>query len=160
MRTRAPHPGAQRETSPVPAELPGYLAVAPLAVCLLGLAFAPTFEMRDLLQRVAVAYGAVLLAVFGAVHWGLVLAGRFAWTALRLAGAFLPAMFGAAAVVLGGQRGLAVLVAGFGLFWLYEHRMIGAELPAEYLRLRRHSSVAVCALLALVTIASDSAGLA
>lgn len=160
MRSRAPNPGASRVTTTAPEGLPVHLTALPFAVCLLGLVFAPTFELRDLLQRVAVAYGAVLLAAFGAVHWGLALAGRIAWTAPRLAGAFMPAVFGAAGAVLGGQRGLAVLVAGFGLFWLYEHRIVGAELPADYLRLRRHSSAAVCALLALVTIASDSAGLA
>ena len=42
--------------------------------------------------------------------------------AARQAAALLPAVLGAVALVLGGQRGLAVLVVGCGGFWLYEHR--------------------------------------
>ncbi|MGB6603597.1 MAG: hypothetical protein WBE65_04820, partial [Steroidobacteraceae bacterium] len=64
-----------------------------------------------------------------------------------------------AAVLAGGQRGLALLVVGFGLFWLYEHRALGALLPPPYLSLRRNLSLAICMLLALTMIASDAAAL-
>ena len=55
--------------------------------------------------------------------------------------------------------GLALLVAGFGLFWIYEHRRCGADLPPDYLRMRRNLSLAVCSMLALTMILSDSVGL-
>jgi hypothetical protein len=101
----------------------------------------------------------VLLAFTGSVHWGLALAGRLPATPVRMAAAAAPAPVAAAAVLLGGQRALALLVVGFGLFWLYEHRILGAALPRDYLGLRRNLSLATCTLLALIMIASDGAGL-
>jgi hypothetical protein len=82
------------------------------------------------------------------------------WRAVRIAGAILPALLGVVATVLGGQRGLALLVVGFGLFWLYEHRSVGGELPAAYVSLRRNLSLVVCTVLAVTMIVSDTAGLA
>jgi hypothetical protein len=141
------------------AELLGYLALAPLALCLAGVGLLPDYPGRELAQHVAVAWGAVLLAFSGAVHAGLALAGRLSADVTHIAGAALPALAGAAAVVIGGQRALALLVVGFGVFWLYEHRGLGAALPPAYLTLRRNLSLAVCTLLALIMIASDGAGL-
>ena len=100
-----------------------------------------------------------MLAFIGAVHWGLALAGRMTWRPVRVAGSIVPALLGAAGVLLGGQRGLALLVVGFGVFWLYEHRSVGTELPAAYLSLRRNLSLVVCTLLAITMIISDTAGL-
>ena len=68
-------------------------------------------------------------------------------------------MIGAAAVVIGGQRALALLVVGFGGFWLYEHRGMRGELPTAYLNLRRQLSIAICLVLALTMFVSDAAGL-
>ena len=141
------------------AEIVSYAGLVPLLLCLLGVALLPDFTARELAQRIAVAYGAVVLAFVGAVHWGLALAGHLAWSPARIAGSVLPAVFGAAASVLGGQRGLALLVVGFGVFWLYEHRKVGTELPAPYLSLRRNLSLVVCMLLSVTMIVSDRAGL-
>jgi hypothetical protein len=140
------------------AELLGYLAVAPLIVCLACEAL-PGYAARELAQRGAIAWGAVLLAAAGAVHWGLALAGRVPSTPARMAAASAPVLVAAAAVLLGGQHALALLVVGFGLFWLYEHRSLGRVLPPAYLGLRRNLSLATCTLLALTMIASDAAGL-
>ena len=74
-------------------------------------------------------------------------------------GAILPALCGVAAVILGGQRGLGLLVIALGLFWLYEHRSVGSELPPDYVRLRRNLSLAGCSLLAFTMILSDYVGL-
>jgi hypothetical protein len=93
------------------------------------------------------------------VHWGLALGGRLAWRPAALAGALAPLPVAALAVVSGGQRGLALLVVGFGGLWLYEHRVLGAALPPAYLVLRRGLSVAICVLLALTMFVSDTAGL-
>lgn len=141
------------------AELLGYLAVAPLLVCFAAVAALPEYPQRELAQRAAVAWGAVLLTFSGAVHFGLALAGRAPAGAARLAAAVLPGVIAAAAVIIGGQRALALLAVGWGAFWLYEHRVIGAALPAAYLSLRRNLSLAACTLLALTMIACDSAGL-
>jgi Protein of unknown function (DUF3429) len=141
------------------AEMVSYAGVAPFVLCLLGVAMLPDYGQRELAQRIAISYGAVGLAFVGAVHWGLALAGQLAWSPLRIGGAIVPALLGAAAPILGGQRGLALLVVGFGVFWLYEHRSVGAELPAAYLSLRRNLSLVVCTLLAFTMILSDTAGL-
>ena len=141
------------------AELLGYLAVAPLIACLAGEALLTGYAGRELAQRGAIAWGAVLLAAAGAVHWGLALAGLVPPTAARLAAAAAPAVAAAAAVLVGGQRALALLTIGFGLFWLYEHRSLGGVLPGAYLGWRRNLSLATCTLLALTMIASDAAGL-
>jgi hypothetical protein len=147
------------ERAAAAAGLVGYLAVAPLIVCLACEAALPGYAGRELAQRGAIAWGAVLLASAGAVHWGLALAGRVPPTVARMAAAAAPSLVAAAAVLAGGQRALALLTVGFGLFWLYEHRSLGEVLPGAYLGLRRNLSLATCTLLALTMIASDAAGL-
>ena len=141
------------------AEIVSYAGVAPFVLCLLGIALLPDYQAREIAQRIDISYGAVVLAFIGAVHWGLALAGRMSWRPVRVGGAIVPALIGAAASTLGGQRGLALLVVGFGVFWLYEHRVVGDELPPAYLSLRRNQSLAVCAVLAVTLILSDKAGL-
>ena len=145
---------------PPAAEIVAYCGVVPFILCLLGVALLPDYGQRELAQHIAVAYGAVVLSFVGAVHWGLALAGQLPWRPVRLIGASMPAVVGAVAVVLGGQRGLALLAIGMGVFWLYEHRHAGSELPAEYLALRRNLSLVVCLLLAITLMLSDGAGLA
>ncbi|MGH8208803.1 MAG: DUF3429 domain-containing protein [Steroidobacteraceae bacterium] len=142
------------------AEIISYAGIVPFVLCLLGIAVLPDYGARELAQRIAISYGAVVLAFVGAVHWGLALADRMPWRPMRVAGAVLPSLIAVTATVLGGQRGLALLVVGFGVFWLYEHRSVGAELPAAYMSLRRNLSLVVCTLLAVTMILSDTAGLA
>ena len=139
-------------------EWASYACVAPLLVGLAGVGLLPEYAARELAQRGTLAWGAALLAFTGAVHWGLVLAGRLQRTTTLLT-ALAPAVCAAAAVTIGGQRGLALLVVGFGMFWLYEHRVLGAQLPPAYLSLRRQLSVAICVLLAVTMIISDANGL-
>jgi len=152
----------QHDAAPVPATaagLLGYLAVAPLLACLAAVTALPGYAAHELAQRAAIAWGAVLLVFGAAVHVGLALAGRLPATAVRMTAATLPALAAAAAVLIGGQRALALLVVAGGLFWLYEHRAPGAGLPPAYLTLRRNLSLATATLLALIMIASDAAGL-
>jgi len=141
------------------AEATGYAGLLPFLGALLGVGLLPTFEQRDLAQRLALGYGATILSFVGAVHWGLAVAGRWAWSPGVVVGATLPAVVATLALLVGGQRGLGLLVVGFGLFWVYEHRRQGARLPPAYLSLRRSLSLAVCSLLALTMILSESAGL-
>ncbi|HKD53633.1 MAG TPA: DUF3429 domain-containing protein [Steroidobacteraceae bacterium] len=140
-------------------EWASYLGVAPLVMCLAGVGLLPALSWQELAQRAAIAWGAVLLAGVAAVHWGLALAGRLPRERARLGGALVPALIGAAGVVVGGQRGLAVLVVGHGGFWFYEQRVLGSLLPPAYLALRRQMTLATCMLLALTLFVSDTAGL-
>ena len=148
-------PATRRNTL---AEWAGYLLVAPLAVCLAGVGLLPGYAAHELAQRTAIAWGAVLLAFTGAVHWGLALAGKLPWQRAPL-GALAAALSGAAGVLVGGQRGLALLAVGFGGLWLYEHRVLGELLPAAYLGLRRTLTLAICLLLAVILLVSDAVGL-
>jgi hypothetical protein len=140
-------------------EWAGYLSVAPLFLCLAGVGLLPGYHWQELAQRAALAWGAVLLASAAAVHWGLALAGRLPWAHARIAGVLAAALVGAGGVVVGGQRGLALLVVGHGGFWFYEKHALGNDLPAAHLALRRQVTFATCMLLALTMFVSDAAGL-
>ena len=149
-----------RPSLPPWAEIVAYVGIVPLVLCPLAITFLPEYGQRFIAQQVAVAYGAVILAALGAIHWGLALAGRLGWSVGRAIGVALSAACSVVAVVIGGEHGLALLVVALGLFWLYEHRGIGEELPEDYLQLRRNLTLAGCFLLAITMILSDSAGLA
>jgi Protein of unknown function (DUF3429) len=141
------------------AEWAGYLGVAPLVLCLAGVGLLPAYAWQELAQRAALAWGAVLLATAAAVHWGLALAGQLPSPRMRNAAVLAAALVGVAGIVLGGQRGLALLVVGHGGFWLYEKHALGSLLPAAYLALRRPLTFATCMLLALTMFVSETAGL-
>lgn len=137
----------------------GYAGLLPFVAALLGVLWAPDPRWQFLAQQLALAWGAVILAFVGALHWGFAIAGRLPATSAVISVAVLPSVIGAAAVLLGGQRGLALLIAGFGLFGIYEHRRWAGSLPAEYLALRRRLTLSVCASLTLTVFASETAGL-
>jgi Protein of unknown function (DUF3429) len=141
------------------AEWAGYLCVSPLVLCLAGVGLLPAHEWQELAQRAALAWGALLLAAPAAVHWGLALAGQLPAPRVRIAAVVAAALGGAAGVVVGGQRGLALLVVGHGTFWLYEKHSLASLLPATHLALRRQLTFATCMLLALTMFVSDTAGL-
>ena len=137
----------------------GYAGVIPFVVCLLGVLLAPGPEWRLRAQQAAVDFGAVILSFVGALLWGLALAGRLRGDGRTIIASVLPSVLAALALGLGGQRALALLVVGFGLFWLYEHHQLRDRLPADYLSMRRNLTLSVCGTLALTMFASESVGL-
>jgi hypothetical protein len=141
------------------AEWAGYLGVAPLVLCLAGVGLLPEYAWQELAQRAAIAWGAVLLAAVAAVHWGLALAGQLPPVRARITAGLAAALAGAGGVLVGGQRGLALLVVGHGGFWLYEKHVLGSRLPPAHVALRRPMTFAICMLLALTMFVSDAAGL-
>lgn len=155
----SPHSRPPRAALTPVSEAVAYAGIIPLVLCPLAVALLPAYAQRYLAQQVAVAYGAVLLTTLGGIHWGLAFAGRLVWRWPRAVGAALPPACAVAAIVIGGERGLALLVVALGVFWLYEHRGIGDELPQDYLQLRRNLTLAGCCLLAITMILSDTAGL-
>jgi hypothetical protein len=71
-----------------------------------------------------------------------------------MAAGVVPSLVGWVALLLPFEQAAAVLVAAFGLFWLYEHRVLGAAvLPAEYLALRRWLTLGVVASMGLALMA-------
>ena len=141
------------------AEWAGYLGIAPLALCLAGVGLLPVHAWQELAQRAALAWGALLLVAAAAVHWGLALAGRLPAPSARIAAVLAAALTGTGAVLVGGQRGLALLVIGHGGLWMYEKHSLASLLPAAHLALRRQMTFATCMLLALTMFVSDTAGL-
>src|ERR1700751_675790 len=141
------------------AEWAGYLGVAPLVLCLAAVGLLGVYAWQELAQRAALAWGALLLTAAAAVHWGLALAGRLPSPRARIAAVLAAALAGAGAIVVGGQRGLALLVVGHGGFWVYEKHGLATLLPESHLALRRQMTFAVCMLLALTMFVSDTAGL-
>ncbi|MBM4237930.1 MAG: DUF3429 domain-containing protein [Gammaproteobacteria bacterium] len=139
------------------ARLAGFLGLAPFGFALLCVTLGADHGYLEFGRQLAIAWGAVILAFVGAVHWGLALAGRWEWSLSTIIVSTLPSVVGTLAVLLGDERGIALLVAGFGLFWLFEHRMHLENLPGDYLALRRALTLGVCTLLVLVAFASAEA---
>ncbi len=106
------------------------------------------------------AYGAVILAFLGGVHWGLVLAAPAAQTAarrdsLRLALGVVPSLIGwlalVVALLLPPDFGLAILIAGFIAVVVTEDQLRRREaMPPGYMMLRWVLSAIVIAILVTV----------
>jgi hypothetical protein len=133
----------------------GYAGLVPFAACALVMLVLPDAGTRDAAGRALLGYGAVILSFLGGVHWGLVLRGASPERAGGLlAAGVLPSLAGWVALLLPFEPAAAVLVGGFGLFWLYEHRVLGtAVLPPGYLALRRWLTLGVVASMGLALMA-------
>jgi hypothetical protein len=133
----------------------GYAGLIPFVACALLMLAVPEAGTRDAAGRALLGYGAVILSFLGGVHWGMVLRGAAPQRAGGLlAGGVVPSLVGWVALLLPFERAAAVLVAGFGLFWLYEHRVLGpAVLPQDYLALRRWLTLGVVASMGLALMA-------
>lgn len=131
----------------------GFLGLLPFLLALGLVTVGASHDAVALGRDIALAWGAVILAFVAAVHWGLALASRWRWSMTVVVGSTLPSLVGAIAVLVGGERGIALLVVGFGLFWLFEHRHHADQLPADYVALRRLLTIGVCALLVMTAFA-------
>ena len=141
----------------------GYLGLLPF-VASLALAFSANVggvagwsaaETRAYAEQLGLGWGAIILTFVGAVHWGLAVAGAVVWQPKSVLIAITPSVVALLGLWLGGIQGYSILIAGLGLFWLYEHRYCTEFLPADYVRLRRVLTLSVCTLLALTAIALD-----
>ena len=137
----------------------GYLCVVPLVLGLAAVGLLPDYAARELAQRTThrLGRGAARLQGRGALGAG---ARRTPAVERRsaCAGALAPAVIGCAAVVIAGQRALALLVIGFGGFWLYEHRVLAACAAGGLPEPAAQLSIAICVVLALTMFVSDGAG--
>lgn len=136
---------------PFPAFWLGLAGLVPFAVCAAG-AFIGPEAWTGVALRALIAYGAVILAFLGAVHWGLALAAtaesetRHARTRLTLG--VVPVLIGWGALMLPAWLGLIALIAGFLVVWAAEES--GAReglVPSRYLWLRRLLTLAVVVIL-------------
>ncbi len=149
----------EADALPPVAEWAGYLGLIPFLAAFVGVYLGPDFGWQVFALSCAIGYGAAILTFIGAVHFGLCVAGKLPWTVPIVLGATVPSVVATVAVLLGGQKGVGLLVIGFGMFWLYESRRLGTQLSPAYSSLRRNLSLAVCALLALTMFAAEAVGL-
>lgn len=147
-----PPPGSAR--LPFPLLWLGLGGLVPFVACTaLALGGGP---FAGLAEDALLAYGAVILAFLGAVHWGLALAAPQdeAAARARLTLGVLPALIGWAALVSPNWIGFGILVAGFAGTWTAEEAACRAgRLGARYLWLRRGLTLAVVAMLSSVWVA-------
>lgn len=151
--TPAPSPVARAGLPPGMREL-GLGGLLPFMAGAIATVLAPDAAFAATARGALVAYGATILAFLGAVHWGLILAGRGPAPAPRhLVLGVVPSLVGAVALLLPADRGLALLIIGFAGWYFLEQRVLGpAVLGEAWLRLRRTlTGVAIsCLVLALI----------
>jgi len=179
MSAAAPAPARMLRGVPPAALWPGLAGLLPFAACaLLPLATDPSWH--PLLQRALVAYGAVILAFVGAIHWGIALMaardgadhgadagagsssngdgrGRVAATAAagRFAWSVFPALWGWLALFPSFVVALAMLGIGFIVQLAVDWRIAGTfGLPAWYLALRSLLTSGVLLALLLASLAT------
>jgi glutaredoxin len=115
---------------PTAAAWMGYLGLLPFFLAGLGLWLGPTWLAGWLL-----AYGAVILAFVGAIHWGLAMSAD-GLLAEPFYASVLPALVGWVALLMPPLIGLPVLIAGFIAWRVWEHRAAPVVLPSWFRRLR------------------------
>ena len=149
-------------TRPLPifAILLGLGGLLPFAGCSLG-ALNPDVELAERSLLALVAYGAVILAFLGGVHWGLALDGSGVPTVrvqrLRFGLGVVPSLVGWVALMVAilGWPLLAatLLMAGFVTMTLIEARATRqGSMPAGYMRLRWALSAGVLVCLSGVCL--------
>jgi hypothetical protein len=140
---------------PILATLLGLCGLIPLIAC--GIA-SLGLERGDQAAQALVAYGAVVLAFLGAVHWGFALADPAdRGERQRLVLGVLPALVGWIALLLSiavqPEAGMVLLLLGFLGVTIVEARGRKAGLvPPGYMRLRYVLSAAVILLLGAVLV--------
>jgi hypothetical protein len=129
-------PGALRDV-PAAALWPGLAGLLPFLACAaLPLATDPAWH--PLLRQALVAYGAVILAFVGAIHWGnALMAVREPAAGARFAWSVFPALWGWLALFPSFIVAIGMLGAGFIVQLAVDWRVARTfGLPAWYLALR------------------------
>ena len=144
-------------TRPIPpqARLLGATGAVPFAAFVLGIWFAPP-EFQAWSRHALVAYGMVILAFVGALHWGFTMktpemSEREQWT--WMGWSVIPALAAWGAGILPYRLAIALLVVTFVVHLALDHKFAPVSgLPAWYLRLRRRLTlfVVICLLLGVV----------
>ena len=138
-------PKAGRPSVPQAAIWLGFAGAIPFVAGLLGslvpqLAIVGPFGL--------LAYGAVILAFLGGVHWGLAMTAGSA--PVRLVASIVPSLVAWAALLWGGRPGLLGLAVAFALLLAFDLReAAGRHTPAWYPALRRPLTAIVVTCLAL-----------
>ncbi len=139
---------ARRDTrGPVRALQAGYAGLAPFALGLglLALGF------NDSGLALLAAYGAVILAFVGAIHWGRALAARTEPGPVYVA-SVVPALVAWVALLLPAVFGIVVLAVGLIGWRVFETRAWPALFPRWFARLRNHLTAGAAGMLLLAAV--------
>jgi len=150
------HDAPANAALPANAAVLGYAGLLPFVAGALGTVLLDDLDQAEWAGRLLVLYGAVILSFLGGVHWGVALTANRSRPARLLVMGVVPSLVGWGSLALPYDQSLVVQVAGFGLFWLYEHRVLGeGVLPRAYLDLRRRLTAVACSSLALALVGSS-----
>lgn len=152
----APAPPTTAATARLPASpaVLGYGGLIPFVALAAGAALGGAHA--DFLRAGLFAYGAVILAFVGALHWGYAVAAPGLSTAQRASlyrWSVVPALLAWPALLLYARPAAALLIGGLALQYWRDRRLCaatgGALLPPWYLRLRLHLTLVACASIAV-----------
>lgn len=141
----------------------GYGGVIPFVAGLLGVSFLDDPTLRQTLQFLLLAYGAVILSFLGAIHWGRILlvpqphadAGR------TLVYGMFPSVAGWLTLLLPFAFAAPLQAVLFAAVYAVDHRLIGGvAVRRMYLPLRRRLTLLVIVLLAASWLVELFRGLA
>ena len=139
---------------PTAARLLGLAGLIPFWAPVLILATAADPALRLDAQRALLAYGAVILAFLGAVHWGAALRmdrGASDWR--RLGWSVLPSLIGWVALLLASAAGLVLLILGLVAAFVVDLRAVrDGMLPGWYAALRRALTIGALSALVLALL--------
>jgi len=131
----------------------GYAGLIPLVAALAGFLFSSDARQAYFAHQF-IAYGAVILAFVGAVHWGVALGGG-RMRVMRLSISILPALLAWAALLLPAATAAWLLLLGFITVRAWEASPpVASTLPAWYRGLRTHLTLAVGLLMLLFALAA------
>lgn len=105
-------------------------------------------DLREFAHRGLIAYGAVILAFLGGLHWGVAAVKTECQTWWRLGWGVSPSLLAWVALLLPGQFGLMTLCAGFFAAAIVDFRTFSSNNAAPWFgRLRLILSLGVIAAL-------------
>ena len=150
---------------PILAVVLGLLGLLPFLGCTIGIILFPSQVPVPNLVQAIIAYGAVILAFLGGVHWGFALEAvpgvivpdQAGMDRKRLALGVVPSLIGWAAllvpIVASPMIGIVLLMLGFVLTTLVEARAQRAgAMPGGYMKLRWLLSAVVLLCLLVVLL--------
>jgi glutaredoxin len=131
----------------------GYAGLIPFVAALLGFVLSSDARQAYFAHQF-IAYGAVILAFVGAVHWGVALGGG-RMPVMRMSISILPALLAWAALLLPAHAGAWLLLAGFIALRAWEASPpVAGTLPSWYRAVRNHLTAAVALLILLFALAA------
>lgn len=134
----------------------GYAGLIPFVVFSIGCWIPLPFVTNA--AGILVAYGAVILAFMGAVHWGIAMAGTDPNRGRYFIASVIPALIAWPALLVGAQLAMVILLIGFVGLYFYDRSVQREQVfPGWYIPLRTKLTaiVSLCLAAALLSVLMD-----